>query len=221
MLHRRFADSFSESLVAYRDHRPYSTVEGDVWALGCILAEMIGNVLPWTLALPKDSDYNDFLVDRTILFDALPVSDAAYFLLKKIFSPRPERRPSLAEIREEVLAMDTFYLTDREAVLSGWTERVEKNLRQKMGVCGAMASAASSCRCEEKSSGSFYSATRKSSSESRYSLGSSSSAFESISLESSAPPATPPAPAVEVFHSMEKMLSRLSLVLRVAAAQSP
>ena len=29
----------AESLVAH--HTPYSTAEGDVWALGCILAEMI------------------------------------------------------------------------------------------------------------------------------------------------------------------------------------
>ncbi|KAH9990629.1 kinase-like domain-containing protein [Russula compacta] len=209
-----------ESLVAYRDHRPYSTVEGDIWSLGCILAEMIANVLPWTLASPKDSDYSDFLVDRTMLFDALPVSDAAYFLLKKIFSPRPDRRPSLAAIREEVLAMDTFYLTDREAALSGWTERIEKNLRRKKGVCGVTGPAVSSRRSEKESSESFYSVTQKSSSESRYSSGSSSSAFESISLESSALPATPPAPAVEVFHSAEKALSRLSLGLRVAVAQS-
>jgi hypothetical protein len=39
-------------------------------------------------------------------------------------------------------------------------------------------------------------------------------------LESSPLPATPPAPAVEVFHSMDKAASRLELGLRAAAAQT-
>ncbi|KAI9454928.1 hypothetical protein F5148DRAFT_1227753 [Russula earlei] len=77
----------------------------------------------------RDSDYNHYMVDRAILSDVLPMSDTAYSLLTKIFSPRPERRPSLATIREEVLAMDTFFLTDEEAAKSGWAKRVAKKLQ--------------------------------------------------------------------------------------------
>ncbi len=112
----------------------YSTVERDIWALGCILAEMIADIRPWTVASPEDRNFSDFLMDRTILLDVLPVSDGAYSLLKKIFSPRPERRPSLDEIRREVLAMDTFFLTDREAALCGWVDRLEQKLRQMCSV---------------------------------------------------------------------------------------
>jgi serine/threonine protein kinase len=206
----------SESLVPH--HNPYSTVQGDIWALGCILAEIIANVRPWKLASPDDRDYSDYLVDRTILYDVLPVSDAAYTLLTKIFSARPERRPSLAAIRAEVLAIDTFFLTDGEAARWGWTDRMAKKLCRKMGE--QRTRAVSSRRSEETSSGSCYSCTSGSSSGSCYSCGSSSSAFESISLESSPLPATPPAPAVEVFRSMDKAASRLELGLRVAAAQT-
>ena len=80
-------------------HAPYSTVEGDVWALGCILAEMIANVRPWTVASPEDRSYTEYLVDRTMLYDMLPISDGAYTLFTKIFSSRPECRPSLAVLR--------------------------------------------------------------------------------------------------------------------------
>ncbi|KAF8266335.1 kinase-like domain-containing protein, partial [Lactarius quietus] len=47
-----------ESLVP--DHGPYSTAHGDVWALGCILAEMIGNIRPWSLAVPEDNNYSAY-----------------------------------------------------------------------------------------------------------------------------------------------------------------
>jgi len=197
-------------------HEPYSNVEGDIWALGCILAEMIANVRPWEFASPEDRDYSKFLMDRTMLYDMLPISDAAYTLLRKIFSSLPECRPSLAAMREEVLAMDTFFVSDREAAIWGRKERVEKKLVRKMGKIGA--SSASSRCSEETSSGSFYSVTvTSSSSASVYSCGSSSSAFES---GSSALPITPPAKAVELFRTLEKAPSRLDLGLQVAVAQS-
>jgi hypothetical protein len=175
------------------------------------MAEMIANVRPWQVASPEDRDYNDFLMDRAILLDLLPVSDDAYSLFTKIFSPRPERRPSLNDIRAEVLAMDTFFLTDREAAICGWADRLEKKLQRKMGKCGVPSMP--SRRSESESSSGYYlnSSDSSSSSGSRYSSGSSSSAFESISLDSSAPPVTPPAPAVEAFHSMDKAMSHVGL----------
>ncbi|KAN0109890.1 Protein kinase-like domain containing protein [Russula decolorans] len=205
-----------ESLVPH--HHPYSTVEGDIWALGCILAEMTSNVRPWMLASPEDRDYSDFLMDRSILLDVLPVSDDTYGLLTKIFSPRPEYRPSLDEIRKEVLAMDTFFLTDREAAICGWGGRFEKKLLRKMGKREVPSTP--SRGSDETSSGSYYPPTSSSSysSSSRYTSGSSSSAFESISLESSPAPVTPPAPAVEAFYSIDKV-ARQGLALPVISTR--
>ena len=198
----------AESLVPH--HTPYSTVEGDIWALGCILAEMIANVRPWRFASPEDRDYSDYLGDHTMLYEMLPISDAAYTLLTKIFSTQPSQRPSLAAMREEVLAVDTFFVSDGEAARWGWKERVENKLLRKMGKIGRLSG---SSRCsEETSSGSFYSGT-SSSFASLYSCGSSSSAFESV-------PLTPPAKAVDMFRTIEKASSRLELGLRVALAQS-
>jgi serine/threonine protein kinase len=211
-VHCSIANLLAESLVPH--HNPYSTVEGDIWSLGCILAEMIGNGRPWAWASPEDRDYSDFLMDRAILLDIIPVSDDAYSLFTKIFSPRPERRPSLDEIRKEVLAMDTFFLTDREASICGWTDRLEKQLQRKMDKRGVPSL---SSRRSEDTSSSYYLDSSASSSGSCYSSGSSSSAFESSSLESSAAPITPPAPAVEAFHSMDKSASHVGLAVPVAA----
>ncbi|KAI0253745.1 kinase-like domain-containing protein [Lactifluus subvellereus] len=205
-----------ESLVPH--HMPHSTVHDDIWALGCILAELIGNARPWVVASPEDRDYSDYKTDRTILFDVLPVSHQAYLLLWKIFSIKPERRPSLAAIRTEVLAIDTFFLSEEEAAKSGWTERLEKMMMRKIRARRADIDAPR--RSSETSSGSCYeSFTDASSSASRYSSGSSSSAFESSSAEWSQIPLTPPAPAVEAIH-MDKVSSLLEFPPRVVAAHT-
>jgi serine/threonine protein kinase len=198
----------AESLVPH--HAPYSTAEGDIWALGCILAEMIANVRPWWKASPDDRDYNGYLMDHAALLDVLPVSDAAYSLLVQIFSPIPGCRPSLDEIRREVLAMDTFFLTEREAKICGWTNRLEKRMQHKMAKC-AIPPASS----DDEASYCFSTC----SSASCNSSGSSSSAFESVSLASSPLlPVTPPAPAVEIFHNFGKPPSRLELGLPALTA---
>ena len=198
------------------NHDVYSTAQGDVWALGCILAEMIGNVRPWSLAIPEDKEYSDYLMDRSVLFDRLPVSHSGYLLLRKIFSTRPELRPSLAAIRAEVVAMDTFFLSDEEAIGCGWVERLNKRMQLKIRARGA---AAPPSRCSSKTSfGSdcFVTCSLGSSSASRYSTGTSTSTFDSSSAESDVMPGTPPAPVAEVVCTMNKA-SRLAMAPRVIA----
>ena len=82
-------------------------------------------------ASPEDRDYNNYLLNHSILFDTLLISDATYALLTTIFSPRPECRPSLAEIRAEVLATDTFFPSDDDASVYGLTERMKKRTMAK------------------------------------------------------------------------------------------
>ena len=164
---------------------------------------MIANVCPWRFASPEDCDYSDYLGDRTTLFEMFPIPDAAYTLLTKFFSTQPSQRPSLATMREEVLVVDTFFVSDGEAARWGWKESVENELLRKMGRMGT-SSGSSGCS-EETSSGSFYSGT-SSSSVLLYSCGLSSSAFESV-------PITPPAKAVDMFCTIEMVPSRLELGL--------
>ena len=165
---------------------------------------MIGNARPWSEATPENSDYSDYLMDRTVLFDMLPVSHTAYLLLRKMFSIKAELRPSLAAIRAEVLAMDTFFLTDEEAAGCGWVDRMEKQMRRK--VRARRVAPRPTRRSSKTSSGSyrFETCSLESSSASCNSDGSSSSALDSSSVESSDLPATPPAPVAEFVCSMNK-----------------
>ena len=179
---------------------------------------MIGNARPWSLATPENSDYSDYLMDRAVLFDMLPVSHSAYLLLRKLFSTKAEQRPTLAAIRAEVLSIDTFFLTDAEAAGCGWAERMEKQMLRKVGARGVVAGPPSHRSSETSSSGSyrFETCSLGSSSASCYSNGSSSSAFDSSSAESSELPATPPAPVAQVVRSMGKA-GRLVLDPHIAA----
>ena len=207
-----FANSktLAESLVVSH-HTPYSysTVHGDIWALGCILAELIANVRPWEMASPEDERYRDYTKNGAILLDTLPLSDPAYFLLRSIFSTEAELRPSLATIRMNVLAMDSFFLSEEDALKSGWIERLDKMMSEKIRGRGD----ADEFRrpVDTSSSGSCYESASCNSS------GSSSSAFESTSSEWSDVPLTPPAPAVEGMNS-GKTFSRLELLPRIVAA---
>ena len=114
--------------------------------------------------------------------------------------------------------MDTFFLTNEEALGCGWVERMEKQMMRKMRA--REAAARLSDRFSKTSSGSdcFKTCSLGSSSVSRYSTGSSTSAFDSSSTESSASPVTPPAPVVEAVRTKDKA-GRLVLLPRVAAAR--
>ena len=180
---------------------------------------MIGDSRPGDSATPEDQVYSDYLMDRNVLFEMLPISHPAYLLLRKIFSTRPECRPSLSAIRTEVLALDTFFLTNEEAVGCGWVERMEKQMRRKLRARESAPS--SSHRSSKTSSGSDCFKTRSlgSSSVSRYSTGSSTSAFDSSSAKSSESPVTTQAPATKVVRTMGKgKASRLVLLSRVPTA---
>jgi serine/threonine protein kinase len=195
----------------------YSTVHGDIWALGCILAEMIASVRPWEKASLEDRNYRAYrditIKDRDILLEVLPLSSPARHLLLKIFSTEPEHRPSLAAIRMEVLAVDTFFMSKQKAAESGWTERLERMMVRKIHARGQNADA-----FRRSLENRYTSCAVLSSSESRYSCGSSSSAFESSSAEWSDVPLTPPALAVEDVE-MGKESSRPELPpLRIVAA---
>jgi serine/threonine protein kinase len=192
---------------------PYSNVQGDIWALGCILAEMISNIRLWE-KIPPDSSYGDYIgnrhidyimnrrvnyiLQRQVLFDILPISYSAYVLLRDIFSTisDPRLRLSLADIRKEVTEIDTFFITEQQAAYSrmwrGWPEEM---MEQKINACGQNVDAF------------------RHSSETRYSCGSLSSggtAFESSSAERRDVPLLPPALAVEGM-GMGKNFSRLKL----------
>ncbi|TFY65407.1 hypothetical protein EVJ58_g1999 [Rhodofomes roseus] len=94
---------------------PYSTKHADIWALGRILIDLItGCSHPWSEASLDDPDFREFLEDEQYLENEFGISSGAADLLKRIFRLNPIARPSLAQIRNNVLRLDTFFAVSEE-----------------------------------------------------------------------------------------------------------
>ncbi|KAH9830320.1 kinase-like domain-containing protein [Rhodofomes roseus] len=101
---------------------PYSTEHADIWALGRILVDLItGCRYPWSKASIDDPDFRQFVFeDQWYLQREFGISRGAADLLKRVFRLHPVVRPSLAQIRKDVLRLDTFFAEFEED--SEWDE---------------------------------------------------------------------------------------------------
>ncbi|KZT73973.1 kinase-like protein [Daedalea quercina L-15889] len=89
---------------------PYSTKHADIWALGIILVNLIaGGRRPWGEATLDDPDFRQFNEDDQYLEREYGISSGAADLLKRIFRMSPTARPSIAQIRSNVLHLNTFF----------------------------------------------------------------------------------------------------------------
>ena len=110
--------------------RPFSNRANDVWALGIILLNMVTNRSPWQKALTSDDCFADFLLNGNFLRDLLPVSHEAQYLFCRIFTLDPLDRITLPELRKEVLAMDTFFMSDADIAIA------DSPVRNAVSYCG-------------------------------------------------------------------------------------
>jgi serine/threonine protein kinase len=79
-----------------------------------ILINMITGRSPWLSAVCSDESFRAYLQDPNYLHTMLPLSKSASSLLRRILALNPLARLSIAEIRAEILGLDTFYMTESE-----------------------------------------------------------------------------------------------------------
>ncbi|KAJ7094655.1 serine/threonine protein kinase, negative regulator of sexual conjugation and meiosis [Mycena belliarum] len=101
----------------------YSTRHCDIWALGVILTNMICGRNPWKAAEPADECFASFLTDNDFLLRSLPISQGVNNILKRCFRLHPPARPSISQIRAEVLKLDTFFMSETELVHASDSQR--------------------------------------------------------------------------------------------------
>jgi serine/threonine protein kinase len=79
-----------------------------------ILITMATGRNPWRSARRSDDYFAAFLEEPDFLRTMLPLSNSVIALLRRILVLDPQARISIAEIRAEVLAIDTFFMTAAE-----------------------------------------------------------------------------------------------------------
>lgn len=113
----------STESISQDQYGTYSSRHSDIWALGVILTNLISGRNPWKKAEIEDECYRYFLQNPDTLLYSLPISKGANELLKQCFKIHPLARPSIAKIREIVLELDTFFLTDEELLHASSAQR--------------------------------------------------------------------------------------------------
>ncbi|KAF7367328.1 Protein kinase domain-containing protein [Mycena sanguinolenta] len=93
----------------------YSAGHSDLWALSIILTNMISGRYPWHSADLSDSGFVAFRTDSRYLIRALKLTRPANDLLQWCFNANPLRRPTLAQFREALDAIDSFSLEHEQA----------------------------------------------------------------------------------------------------------
>lgn len=65
----------------------------------------------------------NFLLEQDYLYEMLPISRGANVLLRKIFAYDSSERITLSALRKEIVALDTFFMTNDELARAGQVVR--------------------------------------------------------------------------------------------------
>lgn len=103
----------------------YSPELNDVWSLGVLFLELVCGDRIWEAPSTRDERFRRFSEDPSdFLRSEYPLNRRTRHLLLRIFSPEP-LRISLKALRDEILSIDDFYLSDREIAIA--TAQAQRN----------------------------------------------------------------------------------------------
>ena len=89
--------------------RSYDPFLSDIWSLGVILLNMITGQNLWGKATAKDVHFIQFLMDPDFMYHASSMSCEAQSILLSLLEIDPAHRMSLSTLREEIMAVETFF----------------------------------------------------------------------------------------------------------------
>lgn len=89
----------------------YASAPNDVWSLGVILVNLTCGRNPWKKASPDDSTFRAFLKDPNFLVSILPLAPELNRILRRVFECDPQKRISLAQLKELILACPRFTIS--------------------------------------------------------------------------------------------------------------
>ncbi|KAI0320330.1 kinase-like domain-containing protein [Amylostereum chailletii] len=115
--------------------KTYDTQTSDVWAIGIILINVLTGQFPWEKALTSDEHYEQYLKERTHLSFMTPLSPQANALLSRVLEPNPILRITLAELRNELIGVERFLMSEAElAHASEYARDAYEGRAQSLGV---------------------------------------------------------------------------------------
>jgi len=107
----------SPECLDHSSKRPfYYCAPNDVWSLGVVLVNLTCGRNPWKQASQEDSTYRAFTRSQGFLKTILPLSDELNDILSRIFTPNPEQRITLSELKARILSCSQFTETPTMAL---------------------------------------------------------------------------------------------------------
>jgi serine/threonine protein kinase len=95
---------------------PYDAAASDTWSLGVLFLALIFGRNPWQEASNADSAFNEYKRSPIMLKEQLfpELSVQTFRFLQNVLSVNGADRPSVAEMKEQFLAIDKIYTTEED-----------------------------------------------------------------------------------------------------------
>jgi serine/threonine protein kinase len=92
----------------------YSTRHSDIWSLGIIIINIITGLAMWRSANSTDEGFENYIRNPDTIRFTHPISHGVANIMKRIFIINPLARITLVELREEIVKLDTFFMSEQD-----------------------------------------------------------------------------------------------------------